>query len=775
MLLRRYSHQCFLTLWLLLAVVAAVGCDGPTVERPHTEPSTETSTDDQPTESKETEQDEESSEPAATDSGQTESSEELPAEPATQEADMPEDTELTAAQRIADVPLIPREILFGNPEKASPELSDDGSQLAFLAPVDGVLNVWVGPVDDITAAKPVTEDKGRGIRSYFWAHTNQHIIYVQDTDGDENWKVFIVDLESGKTRELTPNQAEEEVAEKEQDEEQAQPAAPVTARISGVSHRVPEEILISINDRNPQFHDVYKVNILTGEADLVQENPGYGGFMFDEDYDLRFGVKYTPDGGQQYDQPQGEGEWETFLKVPSEDTMTTSLAGFNKEGDQLYLIDSTGRDTGALYKVDLESGDKEFIVADDRTDLGAILAHPTENTLQAVTFHYDRKRWKFFDEEVEKDIKLLQAKNEGDVGIASRTLDDRKWIIAFLKDDGPVNYYLFDRDTEDLKFLFTNRPELEGLPLVHMHPVIIKSRDGMNLVSYLTLPKGSEGDTPARPSAPLPLVLDVHGGPWVRDHWGYNAVHQLLANRGYAVLSVNYRGSTGFGKSFVNAGNREWSGKMHDDLIDAVNWAVEEGIADKDQVCIMGGSYGGYATLVGLTFTPEVFACGVDIVGPSSLVTLLETIPPYWAPALQMFKTRVGDHTTEEGRAELNKRSPLNFVDKIQRPLIIAQGANDPRVKQSEADQIVEAMQKKEIPVTYVLFPDEGHGFARPENRLAFNAVTELFLKRHLGGRAEAIGEAFDGSTITVPVGADQVEELPEALSAHQEAKKTTE
>ncbi|MEX0867422.1 MAG: S9 family peptidase, partial [Pirellulales bacterium] len=768
---RNKISQALLTSCLLLLVAAYLGCSGTEVERPDApkhEPS-DAATDDPPP-----------IDDAAVDETATDKTAADDAEPTTQplqqpeEANMPDNksTQLTAAQRVADVPLIPREILFGNPEKASPELSDDGAQLAFLAPLDGVLNVWVGPVDDVAAAKPVTHDKGRGIRSYFWAHTNQHIIYVQDTEGDENWKVFIVDLDSGQTRELTPGAAEAEVAaENTADNNAEQPsepqqAAPITARISGVSHRFPEEILISVNRRNPQFHDVFKVDILSGEAELVQENPGYSGFMFDEDYNLRFGVKYAPDGGQLYDQPAEEGEWETFLKIPSDDTMTTSLAGFNKEGNQLYLIDSTGRDTGALYKVDLATGDKEFIVADDRTDIGAILAHPTENTLQAVTFHYDRKRWKFFDEEVEKDVKLLQTKHEGDVGIGSRTLDDRRWIVAYLKDNGPVNYYLFDRDSKDLKFLFTNRSELEGLPLVHMHPEIIKSRDGLNLVSYLSLPKGSEGATPARPKAPLPLILDVHGGPWVRDHWGYNPVHQLLANRGYAVLSVNYRGSTGFGKAFGNAGNREWSGKMHDDLIDAVNWAVEEGIADKDKVCIMGGSYGGYATLVGLTFTPEVFACGVDIVGPSSLVTLLETIPPYWAPALQMFKTRVGDHTTEEGRAELLKRSPLTYVDKIQRPLIIAQGANDPRVKQSEADQIVEAMQEKNIPVTYVLFPDEGHGFARPENRLAFNAVTELFLKRHLGGRAEVIGEAFEGSTITVPAGADQVEELPEALKA---------
>ena len=340
-------------------------------------------------------------------------------------------------------------------------------------------------------------------------------------------------------------------------------------------------------------------------------------------------------------------------------------------------------------------------------------------------------------------------------------------------DDGPVRYYRYDRPAKTATFLFTNRRALEGLPLAKMHPLVIKSRDGLNLVSYLTLPKAADPTDSGRPNEPLPLVLVVHGGPWGRDSWGYDTEHQLLANRGYAVLSVNYRGSTGFGKDFTNAGNQEWAGKMHDDLIDAVNWTVAEKIADPKRVAIMGGSYGGYATLVGLTFTPETFACGVDIVGPSNLQTLLSTIPAYWAPAMEMFKKRVGDLTTEEGKKLLNERSPLSYVERIQRPLLIGQGANDPRVKQSEADQIVRAMEKKKIPMTYVLFPDEGHGFARPENNLAFYAVAEAFLARELGGRYEPIGAAFAGSTITCPEGAEQVPGLATAMKEHANQKTT--
>jgi len=322
---------------------------------------------------------------------------------------------------------------------------------------------------------------------------------------------------------------------------------------------------------------------------------------------------------------------------------------------------------------------------------------------------------------------------DGDISIVSQTLDNQRWIVAFLLDDGPVKYYRYDRgEKPQATFLFNNRDDLEGLPLVKMQPKVIKARDDLDLVCYYSLPPGTDTDGDARPDEPLPMVLNVHGGPWARDDWGFDAEHQLLANRGYVVLAVNFRGSTGFGKGFGNAGNREWAGKMHDDLLDAVAWAVKEKIADPKRVAIMGGSYGGYATLVGLTFSPEVFACGVDIVGPSNILTLLSTIPPYWQPMMQMFKDRVGDMSTKEGKAFLIERSPLTYVEKIVRPLLIAQGKNDPRVKQSEADQIVREMRSKEIPVTYVLYPDEGHSFYQFANELAFFGCVEAFLAKHL-------------------------------------------
>ncbi|MCE9546984.1 MAG: S9 family peptidase [Planctomycetia bacterium] len=663
----------------------------------------------------------------------------------------PAAVEAPAAKALDQVPLIPRTILFGNPDKVGPEISPDGKQLAFVAPLDGVLNVWVAPIDDLAKARAITHDKHRGVTSFLWAFTGQHILYTQDTDGDENYRLYCVDLKTDATRPLTPPAVAKPGEE----------APPVRAEIENVSHRFPHEILVGLNDRDPRFHDVYLLDILTGEKKLVQKNPDFSGFVTDEDFHIRFAMKYAPDGSIRYYEPDGKQGWKEFLKVPVEDTSNTGMMGFDKTGDILYLRDSRGRDTSALVALNLKTGEKKLIASDERADLGAIKSHPTENTIQAVNFTYDRRHRQVFDPEVKKDLDLLEKVTHGEMGLASWSLDDRQWIVADLVDDGPVSYYHFNRDTKETKFLFVHRQALKGLPLVHTHAQIIKARDGLPLVSYYSLPPGNDGDRPAKP---LPMVLLVHGGPWARDSWGYDPEHQLWANRGYAVLSVNFRGSTGFGKKFINAGNHEWAGKMHDDLLDAVKWAVDAGIADPKKVAIMGGSYGGYATLVGLTFTPEEFACGVDIVGPSSLVTLLNTIPPYWASGLQMFKDRVGDHTTEAGRKELEKRSPLTLVDRIERPLLIAQGANDPRVKQAEADQIVKAMQKKGLPITYVLFPDEGHGFARPANNLGFYAVAEAFLARHLGGRAEPIGDAVKKSTAKVPVGVEQVPGLSTAL-----------
>lgn len=667
------------------------------------------------------------------------------------------------AKQESEVRLIPRKVLFGNPDKASLKISHDGTHLSYLAPVDGVLNVWVAPVGNLSAAEPVTRDTKRGIRTYFWAYTNQHIIYVQDKGGDENWQVHVVNLNTKEDRNMTPF---EEIAGPD--------GKPITlpngkilrprAQIQDVSYKFKDQILVGLNNRNPQFHDIYRLNILSGNLKLIQQNDQFMGFQTDDDYHIRLAAKMTPGGGNEFFTPDGKDGWKSFDKIPMEDLLTTSPITFDKTGTVLYMIDSRGRNTAALTSVNLKSGKKTVIYEDPRADVSDLMMHPVNKKVEAAASNYTRTEWKVLDKAVQKDFDYLKTVANGDFNVTSRTLDDRLWTVAYVLDNSPVRYYLYDREKKQATFMFTNRKELEKYTLAKMHPEIIPARDGLKLVSYLTLPEWLDRDGDGKPTGVLPMVLFVHGGPWARDSWGYHSFHQWFANRGYAVLSVNYRGSTGFGKDFINAGNKEWAGKMHDDLIDAVNWAVENGIADKSKVAIMGGSYGGYATLVGLTFTPDLFVCGVDIAGPSNLRTLLETIPPYWKPLMEMWATRVGDPRTEEGRKFLDSRSPLTYVDKIVKPLLIGQGANDPRVKQSEADQIVNAMVKKNIPVTYVLFPDEGHGFARPENRLAFNAVAEIFLSQYLSGRVEPIGDDFRGSSVKVPVGAENLPTLKEAL-----------
>lgn len=645
---------------------------------------------------------------------------------------------------MTDTPLIPREVLYGNPDRAGVQVSPDGTMLSWLAPRDGVLNVFVAPLDDPAAARPVTDDTRRGIRSYSWAYDSARILYPQDTGGDEDWHVHVVDLDTGATRDLTPLDK-------------------VAAAVLKLSRERPGEALLAINDRDPQLHDAYVVDLATGDRTLVLQNPGYAELISRDDFTIPLVMAMTPDGGAVV-QRLGEHGYEPFWTIPMEDTLTTSPLGFTKDGEHCYALDSRGRDTAALTKVRLHDNTHEVLFATDDADLAAVLVHPTDKTIQAVAVDHLRVRWVALDDAVAGHLDVLAGVADGDWTVTSRSTDDAHWIVAAECDDGPVRYYHYRTAEQRAEYLFSNRDDLAGYRLAKMHPRIITARDGLPLVSYLTLPLDSDPDHHGVPTAPLPLVLDVHGGPWARDSWGFNPEHQLLANRGYAVLAVNFRGSTGFGKEFINAGNRQWGAAMHDDLLDAVAWAVGNRIADPDKVAIHGGSYGGYAVLAALTVTPEVFACGVDIVGPSNLLTLLRSIPPYWAPMLQLFKDRVGDLDTEDGREFLTQRSPLTFADRIARPLLIGQGANDPRVKQAESEQIVSALQRHGIPVAYVLFPDEGHGFAEPANRLSFFAATEAFLAEHLGGRAEPFGAVADRSSMTVPVGREQLPGLPASV-----------
>ena len=661
-----------------------------------------------------------------------------------------------AAQQVAETELIPRDLLFGNPERSNVLISPDGMSLSWLAPVDGVMNVWVAPASDPAKAKAVTADKARGIRNYFWSYQPGVLLYLRDSGGDEDFHLFSVDVASGKATDLSP-------------------FPKTTAQVVGTSHAHPESILVGMNDRDQKWHDLYRVDLVSGQRTLEEKNVDeIGGYLVDDDYALRFATKARPDGGQEVLQADGNGGWKPYDSIPFEDSQTTMPMGLTTDGKTLYTLDSRGRNTAALYAVDVASGDKKLLFEDPRADVGNALTDPRSGVAQAVAVDYLREEWTPLDAGIGADLKKLQAIGPGEVGVNARTYDDKTWIVAYSAAETPVSYYRYDRgDGGTLTKLFSARPALDGKPLVPQWPQEIRSRDGLNLVSYLTLPQGADANNDGKADAPVPMVLLVHGGPWARDGYGYSGYAQWLANRGYAVLSTNFRGSTGFGKEFTNAGNGEWAGKMHDDLLDAVQWAVKTGVTTQDQVAIMGGSYGGYATLVGMTFTPDAFKCGVDIVGPSNLNTLLSTVPAYWASFYEQLAKRMGDPRTEAGKQWLLERSPLSRADKISKPLLIGQGANDPRVKQAEADQIVNAMKAKNIPVTYVLFPDEGHGFARPANSKAFNAVTEGFLGECLGGRAEPIGNDFEGSSISVPTGAAGVPGLVEALKTHkQEIRK---
>ena len=661
----------------------------------------------------------------------------------------------SAADRIAGTELIARDALFGNPERANVQISPDGKYQSWVAAVDGVLNVWVAPADNPSQARAVTQDKARGIRSYFWSYQPDTLLYLRDSGGDEDFHLYAVDLKTGQAKDLTP-------------------FPKTTAQVAGVSPKHPGTILVGMNDRDAQWHDIYKVDLASGNRTLLEKNDAQiAGYIADADYTLKYAQRSRPDGGADVLRRGANGAWEKFDDIPFEDVLTTSPGGLTLDGKTLYFTDSRGRNTAALFAIDVASGKRSLVLEDARADVGGTLADPATGKVQAVSVDYLRDEWKVVDPAIRADLEKLEAIGPGDVSVNTRTLDDKTWIVAYSAAEAPLVYYRYDRGAGTLTKLFSARPKLEGKPLVPQWPVEIASRDNKTLVSYLTLPRSADANNDGKADAPVPLVLLVHGGPWARDSYGYGGYNQWLANRGYAVLSVNFRGSTGFGKDFTNAGNGEWAGKMHDDLIDAVQWAVKQGVTTQDQVAIMGGSYGGYATLAGLTFTPDAFACGVDIVGPSNLNTLLSTVPPYWASFFEQLAKRMGDPRTDAGKKWLTERSPLTRADQIKKPLLIGQGANDPRVKQAESDQIVKAMQAKNIPVTYVLFPDEGHGFARPENNKAFNAVTEGFLAQCLGGRAEPIGKDFTGSSISVPVGADGVPGLAEALKWHtQEVKK---
>jgi dipeptidyl aminopeptidase/acylaminoacyl peptidase len=592
---------------------------------------------------------------------------------------------------------IPIETLFGNPEKASPRLSPDGKSVAWLAPDEGVLNIW-------RDGKPVTRDRGRGIRSYFWAEDSQTLLYIQDKDGDENWHVYRTGS-AGAEVDLTPFPG-------------------VQAQVVATDPKFPHDVLITLNKRDPKLHDVFRLDIRTGALTSAAENPGaVVGWLSDEDFGVRAAKSMLPDGGSELlVRDEAAGPWRSFMTWGPDDQ--GGAHGFAPGGRSLYVESSHESDTTVLYEMPLDGSKPRVLARREGADLGGLLVHPRDYHAEAAAFSEDRLSWEVLDATLRPHFDALRSQLAGDIQLASRDDDDTVWLILENKDDRAPRYWKYDKKTKKAELLFSTRPKLDEHELNPMKPVRITARDGLRLQAYLTQPKRQKR------SGLTPLVLHVHGGPWVRDHWGFHPEVQWLADQGYAVLQVNYRGSLGFGKKFLHAGDREWGAKMQDDLSDAARWAVAEGWADPERLAIYGGSYGGYAALAAAAFTPDLFRCAVDIVGPSNLVTLVRSIPPYWAPLRRVFDLRVGDVDKEEDF--LKSRSPLFSADRIEIPLLIAQGANDPRVKQAESEMIVEALRKKGKPVEYLLFPDEGHGFARPENRLKFYAAAEKFLAAHL-------------------------------------------
>jgi dipeptidyl aminopeptidase/acylaminoacyl peptidase len=610
--------------------------------------------------------------------------------------------------------LIPRRVLFGNPERVSPRISPNGTSLAWIAPHNGVLNVWTAPVRpdgvDWDTAQVVTNDTDRGIRVFSWAHDGRHLLYLQDTGGDENWRLYDVDLTTMQHRDLTPFEG-------------------VQAQILATEKELPSEVLVGLNRDNPALHDVYRLDLATGDLVKEVENPGFAAWVADTKLVTRVGVGLEPDGSLVVKVRDGaDGDWRLLLTLPAEDALTSAPIAIGPDGTTMLAMSSLGADTGRLVRLDLGSGAVEVIAEDPDADVSGVRLHPDTREPQIVTWVKERTEYRVLDPALEADVAAIRALHPGDPDIVAHDHSDMVWLVAFTNDTGPIPYFLYDRQRREGRFLFDHRPELSQYELAPMEPFSFQARDGLTVHGYLTFPPGAGREG-------LPMVLNVHGGPWARDAWGFDPEAQWLANRGYLCMQVNFRGSTGYGKAFVNAGDREWGNAMQNDLTDAVEFAIGQGWADRERVAIYGGSYGGYAALAGVTFTPDLYRCAVDIVGPSNLKTLIETIPPYWQPQIALFYQRVGNPATD---AEfLWSRSPLSRAASIKTPLLIAQGANDPRVKQAESEQIVAALRHAGIDYEYMLFPDEGHGFAKPENRLKFYAAAERFLARHLGGRAE--------------------------------------
>ncbi|MFI1995421.1 S9 family peptidase [Actinoplanes sp. NPDC020271] len=606
---------------------------------------------------------------------------------------------------------IPRDVLFGNPARLSPAVSPDGTRLFFLAPLDGVLNVWSAPIDHPGRATPVTRDAGRGIRTYGLGHDDRTLFYVIDDGGDEGWRLYLVDLGTGRTRCATPFPG-------------------IQARVLAHNRRHPATMLVGLNRRTRHLHDVYALDLADGTLTLIAENPGYLSWIIDHDLRVRGGVRPRPDGGTVI---ALDGD-DTWLTVPDEDAMGTRIAGFAPSGDVCYLLSSIGADAVRLYEVSLPDNTHTLLAADPHHDVRMVEFDPVSQRPQAVVFAADRDERLILDETYGRELARIRTALAADAEIyVERTSrDDREWLVTAVAGDAPVRYHRYSPGTGELRLLFSHQPALDAYPMARMEPFVFTARDGVPVHGYVTWPVGV-------PRSGLPAVVNVHGGPWARNSFGFDEEAQLLASHGYACVQVNFRGSTGYGKRFRNLGAREWGAAMHTDLLDAIGHLTVTGGIDPDRVAIMGCSYGGYAALVGAAFTPSVFRCAIDLCGPSNLLTMMTGGAPYRTSLQAFMVAQVGD--PDRDRDLLWSRSPLSRAADITIPVLVVQGANDVRVPVSEAEQIVAALARNGVPHEYLLFPDEGHGLVRPENRDTYYAAVERFLATHLGTAPAPAGD----------------------------------